>query len=74
MFPYIYHTFHFSVKKAPLTDVYGHVGHHILHVEEKNRRRNTTQEYYPKEDKFFLYCPLYGKHLGDYTKHLGNEE
>ena len=57
-----------------LTDMYGHVGHHILHKIYKNSSINTALEYYPKEDKFFLYCPLYGKHLGDYTKHLGNEE
>ena len=33
-----------------LTGVHGHVGHHILHEEEKNRRRNTAPEYDPKED------------------------
>ena len=51
-----------------LTGVYGHVGNHILHREEKNRRRNNALAYDPKEDKFLLYCPLYGKHLEEYTK------
>ena len=35
-----------------LTGVYGHIGHHILHEKEKNRRRNTDLEYDPKEDEF----------------------
>ena len=35
-----------------LTGMYGRVGHHILHEEEKNRRRNTDLEYDPKEDEF----------------------
>ena len=51
-----------------LTGVYGHVGHHILHEKEKNRRRNTALEYYPKEGRFLLYFPLYVKHLDEYTK------
>ena len=44
-----------------LTCVYGRVSHHILHEEEKNRRRNNALAYDPKEDKFLLYCPLYVK-------------
>ena len=41
----------FSLKKMSLlTGVYGHVGHHILHEKEKNRKRNTTLAYDPKED------------------------
>ena len=32
-----------------LTVVYGHVGHHILHKEEKNRRINTALTYDIKE-------------------------
>ena len=51
-----------------LTGMYGHVGHHILHKEEKNRRRNTALEYDPKEEKLLLYCPLYVNHLEEYTK------
>ena len=51
-----------------LTWVCGHVGHHILHEEELNRRRYTALAYYPKEEKFLLHCPLYVKHLKDYTK------
>ena len=50
-----------------LTGVYGHVGHHILHEQEKNRRRNNALADYPKEDEFLRYCPLYMKHLEDYT-------
>ena len=46
-----------------LTGMYGRVGHHILHEEEKNRKRNTTLAYDPKEDEFLLYCPLYVKHM-----------
>ena len=51
-----------------LTGVYGRVDHHILHEKEKNRRRNTAIAYYPKEDEFLLYCPLYLKHLEESTK------
>ena len=51
-----------------LTGEYGHVGHHILHKEEKNRRINTALEYDPKEEKFLLYCTLYVKHMEEYTK------
>ena len=51
-----------------LTVVYVHVGHNILHEEEKNRRRNTALDYDPKEDELLLYCPLYAKHLEEYTK------
>ena len=38
-----------------LTGLYGHVGHHILLEEDKNRRINTSLEYDPKEDEFCLY-------------------
>ena len=31
------------------TGVYDYVGHHIIHEEEKNRRRYTALEYDPKE-------------------------
>ena len=48
--------------------MYGHVGHHILYEEEKNRRRNTAMEYDPKEDKFLIYFPLYVKHLEECIK------
>ena len=51
-----------------LTGVYGHVGHHILHKEDKNKRRNTDLTYDPKEDGFLIYFPLYVKHLEEYTK------
>ena len=51
-----------------LTGVYGHVGHHILHEEEKNRRRNTALAYDPRENEFLIYCPLYLKNLEEYTK------
>ena len=66
---YIIHFIFFSLKKMSLlTGVYGHVGHHILHEEEKNRRRNTALAYDPGEDEFLLYCPLYVNHLEEYTK------
>ena len=45
----IFHILQFK-KMSLLTGVYGHVGHHILHEEEKNRRMNTTLAYDPKED------------------------
>ena len=48
--------------------MYGHVGHHILHEEEKNRRINTALAYDPKEYEFLLYFPLYINHLEYYTK------
>ena len=51
-----------------LTGVYGNIGRHILHEAEKNRRRNTSLSYDPKEDEFLLYCLLYVKHLEYYTK------
>ena len=51
-----------------LTGVYGHVGHHILHEEDKNRRINTALEYDPREDELLLYCPFCVKNLEDYTK------
>ena len=65
---YIIHFILFSKKMSLLTGLYGHVSHHILHEEEKSRRRNTALEYYPKEEKFLLYCPFYVKHLEEYTK------
>ena len=40
------------------TGVYGNVGHHTLHKEENNRRRNTAMKYDTKEDKLLIYCPL----------------
>ena len=51
-----------------LTGVCGHVGRHIIHEEEKNRRINTALECDPKEDEFLIYCPLYVNHLEEYTK------
>ena len=48
--------------------MYGHVGHNILHEEEKNRKRNIAQGYDPKEDELLIYYPLYVNHLEDYTK------
>ena len=51
-----------------LTGVYVHVGHHTLHIKEKNRRINNALEYYPKEDRFLIYLPLYMNHLDEYTK------
>ena len=69
---YLYYIIHFTFfslkKKSLLTGVYGNVGHNILHKEEKNRRRNTSLSYDPKEEKFLLYCPLYTNYLGYYTK------
>ena len=65
---YIIHFIFFSKKMSLLTSVYGHVGHHILHGEEKNRRINTDLAYDPREEKSLLYCPLYTKHLEDHTK------
>ena len=69
---FIYYRIHFIFfslkKKSLLTGVYGHVGHHILHEEEKNRRINTALAYDPKEDEFLLYFPLYINHLEYYTK------
>ena len=48
---YIIHIIFFSLKKMSLlTGVYGYVGHHILHKEEENMRRNTALDYYPKKD------------------------
>ena len=68
---YIIHFIFFSRKKMSiLTWVCGHVGHHILHEEELNRRRYTALAYDPKEYKFLLYCPFYGKHLEEYTKNV----
>ena len=66
----LYITFHILLflKIYLLTGVYGHVGHHVLHEEEKNRRRNTALTYYPREDEFYQYFPLYVKHLEEYTK------
>ena len=49
-----------------LTGVYGHVGNHILHKEEKNRRRNNALAYDPKEDEFLLKRTLYVNRLEDY--------
>ena len=51
-----------------LNGVYGHIGHHILHEAEGNRRRNTALAYDPKGDGFLLYFPLYVKHPEEYTK------
>ena len=51
-----------------LTGVYSHVSHHILHEEEKHRRRNNALTYDPKQDEFLLYCPLYVAHLKEYKK------
>ena len=66
---YIVHFILFSLKQMfILTGVYGHVGHHILHEEEKYRRINTSLEYDPKEDELLLHCPLYVNYLEDYTK------
>ena len=31
-------------------------------------RRNTTLKYHSKEDRFFLHCPLYVKHMEQYNK------
>ena len=61
----LYNTFHILQfkKKSLLTGVYGHVGHHILHEKEKNRKRNTTLAYDPKEDGILLYFLLYVRHL-----------
>ena len=66
----LYNTFHILQfkKMSLLTGVYGNVGHHILREKEKNRRRNTALAYYPKEGRSLLYCPLYVKHLEEYTK------
>ena len=50
--------------------MYGHVGHRILHEDEKNSRRKTALAYDPKEEKFLLYCPLYMKQLEEYTTAL----
>ena len=64
----IYFIFISKKNKMPLlTGVYGHVGHHILHEEDKNRRRNTALEYDPKEEKPLLYFLLYVKHPEEYT-------
>ena len=44
----LYNTFHilqFKKKMSLLTGVYGRVGHHILHEEDNNRRRNNALEY-----------------------------
>ena len=57
-----------------LTGVYGNVGHHILHEKEINMRRNTALAYYPKEGGSLLYCPLYVKHLEEYTENCGRED
>ena len=64
----IFHILQLKNKMSILTGVYGHVDNHILHKEEKNRRTNTALAYDQKEDEFLLYCPLYVKHLEDYTK------
>ena len=61
-------------KISLLTGIYGHVGHHIIYEEEKNRRRNNDLGYDTKEDELLLYCPLYVKHLEEYTKHRGRED
>ena len=55
---YIIHFIFFSRKKPSLlTGVYGNVGRHILHEEEKNSRINTVLEYYPKRYKFLICFP-----------------
>ena len=51
-----------------LTGMYGHVGRHIRHEEQKNRMRNTALEYDPKEENFLLYCLFYMNYLEDYIK------
>ena len=50
--------------------MYGHIGHHIIHEGDKNRRRNNALAYDPKEYEFLLYFPLYFNHLEEYTQIL----
>ena len=47
---YIIHIIFIRKTISLPTGVYGHVGHHILHEEEKNRRINTALENDPKEN------------------------
>ena len=57
-----------------LTGVYVNVGRNILHEREKNRRRNNALADDPEEYGLLLYCPLYVKHLEEYTKKRGRDD